>query len=179
MRCDFSISASREARLFYPTLCPERQVFPAGCAHMMDKRSPTPLLVMAHRAELRAILDKFCILNDVEGACKDFLIQYALFERVDGKWYMNSTIFYLTRNEGLYVIDVVESDDAHKCVKFESWKGNYESFDFYDSFDPENLSDEDVSVCAHELYDDFRPKTFQGHVWTRGGFTGWNFFPEP
>ncbi len=120
---------------------------------------------MTTSEKLRSILDKFCEEHEIEDVCKDFLIQYALFKKVDDEWYMISTISYYVRDEGLYDIDVEESDSMK--VTFESWKGNYISFDFCDTFDPENLSDEEVSVCAHELYDDFKPKKFQGHVWTR------------
>ncbi len=126
--------------------------------------------------KLRSILDKFCTKNEIEDACKDFLIQHALFEKIDDEWYMNCTIFYRTKDEGLYEIDVEEHDTMN--VTFESWKGNYKTFDFCDTFDPENLSDEEVSICAHELYDDFKSKNFRGHVWTRSGYTSWNYFSD-
>ena len=125
------------------------------------------------KEHLKQIIDDVCKNNEYNEACRDFLIQYTVFdnEGSDG-WYMNCSIDG-TCDEGLYEIDVEYNDTT--TVEIWSRKGNFSGFDYYNFEDDRGCSDSD-SIYTVDLYDEFKPKNYKGEVCTRGGFNGWNWF---
>ena len=104
---------------------------------------------------------------------KDLFIQYSFFEcEGNNEWYLNCMLN--TKSEGIYDIDRAEDSDSTHIV-CNSWKGNYHTFEYYHMQDNKGCST-DTQVYVVDLYPNFKLKHYNAELWTRGGFTGWNWF---
>lgn len=148
-------------------------------SEMAEKRKIEPTKSLAETKEKMKVWFEECF--PIDNADRDFMIQYSAFEyegpsdspdEKGDQWYFNCCIPG-TEDEGIYELKIVESDST--LVEIESWKGNYESFHFTDLLNRKNMSNE-RRVYLIDLYPDAKLKHFVGHCYTRGGFTGWNWF---
>lgn len=121
--------------------------------------------------QLKSFLEN---IFDGKESNKFFLIQHTVFERDifdKTRWYMNCTLD--TKNEGIYSVDVEFADTTN--VKISSWKDCFDTFVHDKCFSSPGLSTP-TKIYACDLYDNFVPRHYEGCCYTRGGFTGWNWF---
>ncbi|AYV77711.1 MAG: GNAT family N-acetyltransferase [Edafosvirus sp.] len=126
---------------------------------------------------------------------KDILIQYGRFDlsrknAESGGIYFNSSFTDIvnpeaeepnnihpnnTSDEGIYEIDDAKESTIGTKIKISSWKSCFDSFTITKKLDFRGKSD-DKCIYTIDLFPDFVPKDYDATLWTRGGFTGWNWF---
>ena len=112
----------------------------------------------------------------------NFLIQYTMFVKQDDDWFL---LFIQPNNvtphdEGIHnIINIVPvSDDdggGNTCVVIQAVKNSswYTELDCNLCYRSNSTSNR---VYTIDLFPDVKSKHYQGEIWTRGSFNGWNVF---
>jgi hypothetical protein len=109
--------------------------------------------------------------SDIE---REAWITFTRFDLHGTQFYANS-VFPECRDEGIYEVSSAE-DATEMSFQLSSWKGNYDGHTATATFHAP--PDTNRHIYAQRLMS-VEPRAFRGRAWTRGGFTGWNWYDLP
>jgi hypothetical protein len=96
---------------------------------------------------------------------RDFWLQFTTIEwnKYEKRWELNTIILH-RGSELIYDSDLEYSADENMAIQLESWKNNWDAYTWFGD-DVRDLKEGEILLG--DLYEDFEPDDFTGHVWMR------------